>query len=71
MAFVLAVLGGAAAVELSKLLSKDQKVSVKELEVLQSKEEELQEVLQVSVALRSCDPRTLQHTRSVGAGSAG
>lgn len=49
MSFVLAVLGGAAAVELSKLLSKDKKVSLKELEVLQTKEEELQGALQASI----------------------
>ena len=50
MAFVLAVLGGAAAVEISKLLHKDTKVSVKDLEALQTKEEELKEVLQASDA---------------------
>ena len=49
MAFVLAVLGGAAAIEISKLLHKNDKVSAKDLEVLQSKQEELQEVLQVSI----------------------
>lgn len=49
MAFVLAVLGGAAAIEISKLLHKNGKVSAKDLEVLQSKQEELQEVLQVSI----------------------
>lgn len=47
MAFVLAVLGGAAAVEISKLLHKD-KQSPKELRNLEDKEHELQQLLQAS-----------------------
>ena len=45
MAFVLAVLGGAAAVEISKLLHKD-KQSPKDLRHLEEKEQELQQLLQ-------------------------
>lgn len=47
MAFVLAVLGGAAAVEISKLLHKD-KQSPKDVRNLEEKEYELQQLLQAS-----------------------
>lgn len=47
MAFVLAVLGGAAAVEISKLLHKD-KQSPKDIRSLEKKEYELQQILQAS-----------------------
>ena len=47
MAFVLAVLGGAAAVEISKLLHKD-KQSPKDIRSLKEKEHELQQLLQAS-----------------------
>ena len=46
MAFVLAALGGAAVVEISKLLHKD-KQSPKDFEALEEKENELTELLQV------------------------
>ena len=64
MAFVPAVLGGAAAVEISKLLHKDTKVSIKDLEALQTKEEELKEVLQASNAcLTQFEPLTIHNER--------
>lgn len=52
MAFVLAVLGGAAAVEISKLLHKD-KHSPKDLEDLEEKEHELRLLVKASHALRT------------------
>lgn len=51
MAFVLAVLGGAAAVEISKLLHKD-KHSPKDLEDLEEKEHELRLLVKASHGLR-------------------
>lgn len=50
MAFVLAVLGGAAAVEISKLLHKD-KHSPKDLEDLEEKEHELRLLVKASHGL--------------------
>ena len=52
MAFVLAVLGGAAAVEISKLLHKD-KHSPKDLEDLEEKEHELRLLVKASHRLRT------------------
>lgn len=53
MAFVLAVLGGAAAVEISKLLHKD-KQSPKDLRNLEEKEHELQQLLQAKSCYERC-----------------
>ena len=52
MAFVLAVLGGAAAVEISKLLHKD-KHSPKDLQDLEEKEHELRLLVKASHGLRN------------------
>ena len=53
MAFVLAALGGAAVVEISKLLHKD-KHSPKDIESLEEREEELTELLQASLLCAAC-----------------
>ena len=61
MAFVLALVGGAAAVEIGRLLNKDNnKPLSKELEALQSKEEELQQTLQAGLFLSMLELHTLQ-----------
>ena len=53
MAFVLAALGGAAVVEISKLLHKD-KHSPKDIEALEEREEELTELIQASLLCTAC-----------------